>query len=69
MRRHIQTKFTLLETNKCEACGECIKACPNNVIGMIDKIIHKHAHIDNADLCIGCKKCIKACPHGALARK
>ncbi|MEW6079472.1 MAG: 4Fe-4S dicluster domain-containing protein [Thermodesulfobacteriota bacterium] len=65
-RKHIKTEFIKLNPKKCEACGECIKACPNNVIGMVDIKIHKHAHIDSADLCEGCRKCIKACVYGAI---
>ena len=58
---HIQ-----LDPHKCQACWQCIEACPREVLGKIDLPFHKHAKIVNPDACIGCKKCVKTCQHGAM---
>ncbi len=64
--RHTKTRFIRLNTNLCEACWSCIKACSNNVIGKIDLPIHRHAHIDYAEKCEGSKECVRVCPHEAI---
>lgn len=53
----------------CKACGECISACPNQVIGKVGFLWHKHIVIKNAENCNGCKKCIKVCPYGVFSKK
>jgi uncharacterized Fe-S center protein len=46
---------------KCIACGECIKACPQDTIFLKNK----KAYIDPAK-CIGCASCIAACLQNAI---
>jgi ferredoxin len=58
---HLRTKFIQHENRKCQACWNCIRCCPNEVIEKIDFKIHKHSHIRNVDKYVGCKKCIKVC--------
>ncbi len=65
--RHDQTRFIHLDTHKCQACWECIQACPNGVIGKVDFLRHRHARISNPDQCKGCKKCVKVCRHQAIS--
>ena len=62
-----RTAHIQLDTNKCQACWECVKACPKHVLGKIDLPLHKHVKINRPDACIGCKKCFKVCQHGAIS--
>lgn len=54
------------QIHACRACWECVDACPENVIGKVSSLWHRHAVIKRAEACIGCKKCIKACRHGVI---
>lgn len=63
---HLKTEFIKLNNRKCKACWQCIAACPNDVIGFVDIIIHKHAHIDSPEYCKGCMKCVAACSQNAI---
>lgn len=60
------TDHILINTKSCDACGKCIEACPKEVLGKVNIIFHKHAHVDEAEQCIGCLKCVKACPQNAI---
>ena len=42
-----ETQFIKINTHNCKACWKCIANCPQNVIGKINIIIHKHAVIKN----------------------
>jgi len=45
----------------CEGCGECIKACPQGAI----KIVDGKAQIDS-EKCVLCTYCVESCPVQAL---
>ncbi len=64
--RHDRTKYIRLNTHNCQACWTCVEACPQHVLGKVDVLGHRHAHVDHADACKGCKTCVRACPHDAL---
>ncbi len=64
--KHDTTAHVLLDTNRCIDCGKCIEACPKGVLGQVNFLIHKHAHVDQADICIGCLNCVKACQQKAI---
>lgn len=64
-----QTKFIRFDSRKCEACWQCVEACPRKVFGKINILIHKHAKLVKCELCTGCGKCMTACIHGAITRK
>jgi 2-oxoglutarate ferredoxin oxidoreductase subunit delta len=68
-RRALATQFVALDTRACEACWECVEACPNGVLRMhtIGRL-HRHARIADADACSGCLKCVRVCEAGALSR-
>jgi len=64
--RHNETAHIILYTNRCADCGKCAKSCQNGVLGRVDIFVHKHAHVERADLCVGCLKCAKVCPQKAI---
>jgi NAD-dependent dihydropyrimidine dehydrogenase PreA subunit len=67
--RRRETGFIALDTHTCDACWECVEACPSQVLGKVSLLLHKHAKIAEPDACIGCLKCVKVCETGALARR
>ena len=60
------TAYISLNTNLCQACWDCVKACPNEVIGKVDFFFHKHARIDYAQKCKGCGACAATCRCSAI---
>jgi ferredoxin len=64
--RHTRTEYIQVDTRKCESCGECVAACKNGVLKIMDIRIHSHVRIRQAEKCRGCKKCVAACPNGAF---
>lgn len=62
-----QTAHIQLDPHECQACWECVNACPKQVLGKIDMPFHKHAKIVNPEACIGCRKCVKLCQHEAIS--
>lgn len=51
-----------IDPQKCETCGACMEACPNEAI----KIKGLTAVID-AGLCIDCGNCETTCNSGAIS--
>ena len=64
-RAHTRTAFIRLDTERCNACWECIEHCSNRVIGKVDMPWHKHTLLIAPDNCTGCLTCIDVCRHGA----
>jgi len=53
----------VLEFSKsCDACGECVKACPKQILEVVDKKVK----ITDLTQCIMCKACVEACPSDAV---
>lgn len=52
----------VFEPEKCLGSGACIKACPEQAIG----IIRGKAQLINPAYCIGHGACLPACPHDAI---
>ena len=50
-----------IDNERCDGCGECIAACRQRALRIVDGI----AHIDAAR-CDGCQACLSACPQGAI---
>jgi len=67
--RRRETDFITLDRGMCDACWECAEACPNDVLGRVSFLFHKHARIVAADACTGCLKCVRVCEAGALSRR
>lgn len=68
----IQNGIAVVDFEKCTACGQCVKACPKNLITIIspaDKYVVKCRNTDKGAIvkdeckagCIGCKICEKNC--------
>jgi NAD-dependent dihydropyrimidine dehydrogenase PreA subunit len=65
--RRSATAFIILDRSRCEACWECLDACPQAVLGRVDFLGHRHAKVKTAEDCTGCGRCVKVCESGALA--
>jgi thioredoxin reductase (NADPH) len=52
----------VVDPNKCFGSGACVKACPEEALGIVDG----KATLINASACIGHGACIDACPTQAL---
>lgn len=63
---HVATPFVTLDRSRCEACWECVAACPEEALGKVDHWFHRHAIVRDAGRCTGCRRCVKACASGAL---
>lgn len=61
----------------CTGCTLCAKACPNNIITLVDATKTVQVKCSNREkgalarkqcsvACIGCMKCEKTCPHDAI---
>jgi NAD-dependent dihydropyrimidine dehydrogenase PreA subunit len=51
-----------VEIEKCEGCGDCVEACPNGSIEMVEE----KAKVKEED-CIDCSACVDACSKQAIA--
>ena len=58
-------RFTLIDKNRCVACGACAKECPKQAVSVYKGC---YALVDGA-LCVGCGKCEKVCPVGCIEIK
>jgi adenylylsulfate reductase subunit B len=52
-----------IDKEKCAGCGQCIEACPGN---LIKKDYDKKAFILHEKDCWGCTSCLKECRFGAI---
>lgn len=52
----------IVNTEKCEGCGECVDVCPTEVYEIQDG---KSVAV-NAEECVGCESCIEVCEPGAI---
>lgn len=46
----------------CNACGECVKACPNDVLEIVDDKVK----VKNLTLCTMCEVCVEVCSPKAV---
>ena len=53
-----------IRRDDCVGCGECVEACPGNLIKLDDEGL---ARMRRPRDCWGCTSCLKACPAGAVA--
>ncbi|MFC1454968.1 ATPase, T2SS/T4P/T4SS family [Candidatus Undinarchaeota archaeon] len=59
---HLEGSIVVIDTDKCNGCGECAKACP------YDSITMKNGKAYKCDLCYPKLKplCLEACPENSL---
>jgi NAD-dependent dihydropyrimidine dehydrogenase PreA subunit len=56
-----------VDKEQCEACGDCVDACPNELIAMVEEDGKQYAmYTGDPEECIECYSCEAACPDGAL---
>ena len=56
-------------SERCKACGYCIKFCPKQVLAIGEKVNSKgYEYIEQVNLesCISCAICARRCPDGAI---
>ena len=56
-------KIIQIDTEKCNGCGLCVKACHEGAIGMVDG----KAKLLRDDYCDGLGDCLPACPVNAIS--
>ena len=47
-----------IDAESCDACGECVKICPKNILVKVEKAIEARNIIE----CTLCRDCVDACP-------
>ncbi|MBN1631818.1 MAG: 4Fe-4S binding protein [Thermoleophilia bacterium] len=60
------TDYVQADTSLCEACGDCVEACPSAVLSVKGPWFHRHVRFDHPEECRGCGRCVSACTHGAM---
>ena len=56
-------KIIVIDEEKCDGCGLCVKACHEGAIG----IVNKKAKLLREDYCDGLGDCLPACPQAAIS--
>ena len=56
-----------IDTNKCQACSDCVDTCPNQALSIFEEDGEKYAIFSGGpDDCIGCLSCEEVCEEGAI---
>lgn len=57
----------IVDFEKCRACGECVRVCPNQAFEMVEEDGKRYVVFsgDPGD-CIGCYSCEASCEDGAI---
>lgn len=74
---HVVGGLAEVDSEKCTACGQCIKVCPKSLIALLPAtvagVVRCSSHAAGAVTrkactagCIGCMKCTKVCEHDAI---
>lgn len=54
----------MINYNKCNHCGKCVKVCDPGVLVMVNNELEV---VDNAMQCNQCAACLKTCRTGAIS--
>lgn len=57
------TRTVMIDTEKCNGCGLCIKSCHEGAMGLVNG----KAALIRPNLCDGIGDCLPACPQGAIS--
>ena len=56
-----------IDIEKCQACGDCVDTCPNEIFAIVEEDGKKIAMVSgDPDDCIGCLSCEAGCEEGAI---
>jgi NAD-dependent dihydropyrimidine dehydrogenase PreA subunit len=53
----------IVDSYRCNGCGECIYVCPSGALGVIDGL----AVLTSPDACAYCADCEEHCPQKAIS--
>ncbi|MBD3165311.1 4Fe-4S dicluster domain-containing protein [bacterium] len=59
----------IIDAEKCKGCELCVRACPQVILSMGEKINTKgyfYAQVHDQPRCIGCRLCGLTCPDIAI---
>ncbi len=57
-----------IDIEKCEACGECIDICGDELLSMIEEDGQEYAeYTGDIDDCLGCYSCEEVCEYDAVS--
>jgi Pyruvate/2-oxoacid:ferredoxin oxidoreductase delta subunit len=63
----VKRKIIKIDENSCNGCGECIPACPEQALQLVDTPDGKKARLVKEFYCDGLGACLGNCPTGALS--
>lgn len=52
----------LIDSTKCNGCGECVDICPSEVFELYG---NKSVAV-NVEECVGCESCVEVCKNDAI---
>jgi len=56
-----------IDVEKCQGCGDCVDACPNELIALVEEGGKQYAmYKGDPEECIGCYSCESTCPEGSI---
>jgi ferredoxin len=59
--------IVMINTDICEACGECVDICATEAISLVEEDGRTYAMFTGElDDCLGCLSCEEVCEEGAI---
>ena len=58
-----------VDIERCKGCERCIDACPQDILGVSEKLNtkgYKYSCVVDKSRCIGCRLCAISCPDVAI---